>query len=228
MNTISSTGSRDAASGDTSRGRGRPRDVGVDQRILHATIDVLGASGYAGMSMDAVAASAGVSKPTIYRRWPTKIELATAAIATMVIDDPPTTTDDVWAGLHAELVLFGDALSRGRGVSITATLLAHEEQEPELMARYREHVAKARRDRFRGVLRRGLAAGQLPADVDIDLIVNLLIGYYYSTHIGGEARPADWPRVCVDFVRRSVDAVPATPASPPTTPSPSTPTGDRP
>jgi AcrR family transcriptional regulator len=187
------------------RGPGRPRDEEVGDRILHAALAVLSTEGYAAMSMDAIAEKAGVSKPTIYRRWATKIELATASIATIANDDPPTTERDVWKALLAELKLFDDALSRGHGISIIGTLLAHEEQEPAMIALYREHVAKARRDRFRAVFARGISDGVLPADIDVDLLLNMMLGYYYASYIGGEGQPSDWPERCVGVVRRSVE-----------------------
>lgn len=194
----------DGGVGPGGRARGRPRDAAVDERILRATIDLLGVTGFAGMSMDAVAAEAGVSKPTIYRRWPTKIELATAAIAVMVINDPPTTEPDVWRALHIELLLFERAVTRGNGLAITGTLLAHEESQPELIAQYREHVARNRRDRVRRVIQRGVETGQMSAHTDEDVVLNLLFGYYYSSHIGGDALPQDWPTVCLDVIRNGL------------------------
>lgn len=187
------------------RGPGRPRDAEVGDRILHAALAVLSTEGYAAMSMDAVAERAGVSKPTIYRRWRTKIELATASIATMANDDPPTTEPDVWKALLAELKLLDHALSRGHGISIIGTLLAHEEQEPAMIALYREHVAKARRDRIRAVFARGIDEGVLPAGIDVDLLLNMMVGYYYASYIGGEGQPGDWPERCIGVVRRSVE-----------------------
>lgn len=180
---------------------GRPRDSAADERILRATLQVLGSNGLTAMTMDAVAAKAGVSKPTIYRRWPTKIELATAAIAIMVIDDPVNEETDVWKALHHELVLFEAAMSRGRGMAIIGNLLAHEEQQPELIAHYREGVARQRRGRLRQVLHRGAETGQLRPDTDVVLITNMLLGYYFSTHMGGDERPTDWPSACIAVVR---------------------------
>src|SRR5262245_41964594 len=74
---------------------GRPRSADADDAILAAALAELGERGYARMSMDAVAARAGVSKPTVYLRHPTKAELATAAIASMRAQPrpaPPTTS----------------------------------------------------------------------------------------------------------------------------------------
>ena len=81
----------------TPRLPGRPRDPEVDRAILSATLRLLGEQGYAGMSVDAVAAAAGVGKTTIYRRFATKADLATAAVASMIDEHarPPAVPGDM-------------------------------------------------------------------------------------------------------------------------------------
>ena len=79
-------------------GPGRPRDAGADTAILDATLAVIAAEGYTGFSMDAVASRAGVSKATIYRRWPSKQDLVIAAAAAL-----SQTSDGAKEGLRAFL-----------------------------------------------------------------------------------------------------------------------------
>jgi AcrR family transcriptional regulator len=59
---------------------GRPRDSRIDAAVLQAMVDLLGQSGYAGLSVDAIAQRAGTSKPAIYRRWPSKAHLVHEAV----------------------------------------------------------------------------------------------------------------------------------------------------
>ncbi|HYZ66971.1 MAG TPA: TetR/AcrR family transcriptional regulator [Mycobacterium sp.] len=59
---------------------GRPRDPRIDGAVLRATVDLLGATGYAALSVDAIARRAGTSKPAIYRRWPSKAHLVHEAV----------------------------------------------------------------------------------------------------------------------------------------------------
>jgi AcrR family transcriptional regulator len=59
---------------------GRPRDPRIDGAVLHATVDLLGETGYAALSVDAIARRAGTSKPAIYRRWPSKAHLVHEAV----------------------------------------------------------------------------------------------------------------------------------------------------
>ncbi len=59
---------------------GRPRDPRIDSAVLRSTVDLLGETGYARLSVDAIARRAGTSKPAIYRRWPSKAHLVHEAV----------------------------------------------------------------------------------------------------------------------------------------------------
>src|SRR3954465_14994560 len=86
-----------AAEVDRSARGGRPRDPSRDGAIRAAILEVLARSGYGGLTMDAVAAAAGVGKATIYRRWRTKSDLvadAVAALGRLDIESP----DPGWLG----------------------------------------------------------------------------------------------------------------------------------
>ena len=83
---------------------GRPRSVACDEAILRAALDEYAARGYDGLSVDAVAARAGVSKATIYRRYQGKTDLVLAAAAAVVEDSwQPPTSDDLRTVLRAVL-----------------------------------------------------------------------------------------------------------------------------
>src|SRR5438270_10702066 len=60
--------------------RGRPRDPGVDEAILAAAVDLLAEAGYARLTMEQIAARAGVGKASVYLRWPNKVALVAEAI----------------------------------------------------------------------------------------------------------------------------------------------------
>ena len=70
------------------RSAGRPRRHGVEETVLAAAVALAGDEGYAGATVDAVAARAGVAKTTVYRRWPSKEALAVDALAA-ALDLPP-------------------------------------------------------------------------------------------------------------------------------------------
>lgn len=59
---------------------GRPRNSRIDAAALGATVELLAETGYAALSVDAIARRAGTSKPAIYRRWPSKAHLVHEAV----------------------------------------------------------------------------------------------------------------------------------------------------
>src|SRR5579864_4738110 len=81
------------------RSPGRPRDPGYDKAILGATLEILFEKGYAGLTIDGVAAKTGVGRPTIYRRWASKPALVIAALSQSVglspTPDTGTLRDDL-------------------------------------------------------------------------------------------------------------------------------------
>jgi len=72
-----------AANGSSARSPGRPRDAALDGAILAAAVRHLGERGYAGMSIEGVAAAAGTTPPSLRRRYRDKLELAVAGIDAM-------------------------------------------------------------------------------------------------------------------------------------------------
>src|SRR6266571_7790768 len=77
---LTRTGERPRHAPSTPGRRGRPRDPGVDVAIRTATVDLLGEVGYARLTMDEVAARAGVAKASLYLRWPNKVALVADAL----------------------------------------------------------------------------------------------------------------------------------------------------
>ena len=121
---------------------GRPRSRAIDEAILAAARAELAERGYARMSVDAVAARAGVSKPTIYLRHPTKADLATAAVASMRVEPRPAPTHDLRADLIAQLSLLRAGLERPYGMETLGTVMAEEHETPELLDLFRERLVR--------------------------------------------------------------------------------------
>ena len=90
---------RPVAGSPSPRGRrGRPRDPGVDVAIRTATVDLLGEIGYARLTMDKVAARAGVSKASLYLRWPNKVALVADALQQRARAVPQVPDTGAWCG----------------------------------------------------------------------------------------------------------------------------------
>jgi AcrR family transcriptional regulator len=183
---------------------GRPRAPDVDQRILDATFQLMAQYGYVRMSMDAVAAEAGVTKPTIYRRWSSKLELAMASLVAYCDASRPQVMGDTRSDLIAEMEHFRRAISRPYGMSLLGTTLAEEYETPALLAAFREYLVVPRRRALRAILDAAQARGELRPGADLDLAVNMLVGAYYAQYLAGMPFAEDWSVAVVTAVLAGV------------------------
>jgi AcrR family transcriptional regulator len=179
---------------------GRPRDPSRDVAIAQATLDLLAEGGYAAVTMEAVAARAGVGKATLYRRFPAKEQLVVDALATLA--DAVEVPED--AGVRDQLVLLLETVRRKSSLAsrILPRLVGEAVDNPELMRRYREQVVEPRRERLRAAVRRAIAEGLVRPDVDLDHVLDLLIGpLAYGRLLHPDRDPSE------DKARRVVDDV---------------------
>ena len=191
---------------------GRPRDPEIDAAVLAVAQRHLAAHGYEALSVAAVAQEAGTTRPALYRRWPTKADLATAAIAALSRAAERPDTDDPYADLVAELAAFQRGVSRPNGLSLVGSML-QDATDPELRALYRERVVGPRRARLRHILRRAADAGLVDPDADLDLAVAACTGTLYALLLGGRPTGRAWPRRTATFVWRAVGGEPTPGAS---------------
>jgi len=180
---------------------GRPRSEECDRAIVDATLDLLAQVGVAGLSIEQVAAAAGVGKATIYRRWKSKDELVVDALASMHELLPELPGDSV----RDDLVRLVDHIRRHHQGPAGQLLLCvtHEgDRFPRMRQRYFELVVAPRRAAVRAVLERGMASGELRSDVDLD-VAELLVTGPMLTAVKLRAETAPLP---ADFALRVVDA----------------------
>jgi AcrR family transcriptional regulator len=141
--------------------RGRPRDPQRRQAILEAAMALIAEVGYDRMTIDAIAHRAGVSKPTLYRRWPNgKKELVADAIRERHAEFGPTPDTGSLRGDLLALV----AMQTGQlleDVHLACGLLTQLRASEELAAVMQDHVIAEERDRYTGVLERAAARGEL-------------------------------------------------------------------
>ncbi|GAA4600390.1 AcrR family transcriptional regulator [Actinoplanes octamycinicus] len=164
------------------RRRGRPPDPHSRTRILFAAEALLEEAGYLGVTIDEVASRAGVSKKTVYRFWPHKPALISDLIVEHSRITPVPDTGDTRAELAALFEMIIEYLTAGHGRTMTL-LVAATHDDPGTLTRLREQVLTPRRDIARNVLQRGIARGDLPADIDIDALLDLwhgLVAYRLS------------------------------------------------
>jgi AcrR family transcriptional regulator len=156
---------------------GRPRSERAAKAIVAATLDLLAEEGgVAGVSIEAVAARPGVGKTTIYRRWPNKEALIIDALAALKVPFPVPGGDSVREDLIAIARAFMTDRTDRKRLDCYWNIIGGAERYPELMARFTREVIEPRRDVIRTVLRRGVASGQLRADLDVEVTLWLIMG----------------------------------------------------
>ena len=155
---------------------GRPRDAGVEAKVLGATVELLGQHGYAGLRLDDVVAATGVAKSTIYRRWPSLAHLVVAAMAELLGERKIELSGDAEADLR-QIAAAGLAGLRRVGPSLGALAAElHRQDDPELRSRYRSAIIDPIREPMIEVVRAGQASGVFRPGISPQLVVDALIG----------------------------------------------------
>jgi AcrR family transcriptional regulator len=167
---------------------GRPRDVRADRAILDATLELIAERGLHEFRTEDVASRARVGKGAIYRRYRSKDELVTKAVAALVsveimVPDTGSTHADLLALMREAVELYGGSLP-GR---LMPNLVSAMAQQPELARAVREGFLAARRAALSEVLRRGVERGDLRPDLDLELALDVLGGplFYRLLVTGG-------------------------------------------
>ncbi|HEX4092805.1 MAG TPA: TetR/AcrR family transcriptional regulator [Trebonia sp.] len=169
--------------------RGRPRSETAHKAVLAAAADLLLDRGLPGVSMDAVAERAGVSKATIYRWWPTKETLA----LDMLYNEWAKVTPQVYesGSLRVDLLSLLRAWSRlasGRPYGrVVAALLMEGQTDPAFSAEYQRRMVEPRREQARAIYRAAIARGEIPADTKVEVAIDLIYGPLYHRLLHGHA-----------------------------------------
>jgi AcrR family transcriptional regulator len=158
---------------------GRPRDPQTTASILRATLDLAEELGFDGLSVEGVAARAGVAKTTIYRRWPNVWAIVMDAFLADVTRLAPiqerTTARE---SLAASMRLLARAYRERQG-KVLRPLLGRAQVEPDLLEAVRTRWVEPRRQVAREVIRRGIDTGELRAGLDADVVLDALYGPLY-------------------------------------------------
>jgi AcrR family transcriptional regulator len=170
--------------------RGRARDPAVDEAILSAAVDLLGEVGYARLTMEQVAARAGVGKASVYLRWPNKVALVAEAIRhrSGVVPEVPDT-----GSLREDMLAFLRALLRGKAAAQRALAAVTGEiaSNPELQKAWRRSVAGTLSACVRVIVERAIGRGQLPAASDVELLSMLPLTLLQNWRLEHEHGPDD-------------------------------------
>jgi len=181
--------------------RGRPRDVDVDQRILASAFRQLVQVGYAGLSIESVAADAGVAKTTIYRRYPTKRDLVIAALRESTPFPMPALDLPAREALEAFVRGAIAMLIESGAFRVLGSLLVEDQRHPGLLDVFRERVLFPRRAMVEAIIQRGIERGELRRDVDPLIVIEMIAGAVFAHHVilglGGDEA---WIASLVDHV----------------------------
>ena len=177
---VAEAGGGGAAGGGAAGGgaqRGRPRSQEADRAILTAAAELLADRGLSAMSIEEVAARAGVGKTTISRRWPSKGLLALDAFVTSFREaQPPNDTGTLRGDLLAALHAWVRAVTQTPMGPMLTSLIAEAQHDPELRGAWRDRVLEPLRVQHRVMLDRAVERGEIPASVDRDVVLDLFFG----------------------------------------------------
>jgi AcrR family transcriptional regulator len=165
--------------GRPKRPPGRPRSEQARVAILRSALQLLGKNGFSDLTIEAVAAHAGVGKATVYRWWPDKAALIADAFASSTtrklhFPDTGSVRTDMSQQMRQVIKVF--LSRRGR---ILAAILAAGQSDRGVITAFRERFMRPRRQEAYATLRRGIARGELRKNVDMDLLLDSLYGPIY-------------------------------------------------
>jgi AcrR family transcriptional regulator len=187
-----------AAKEEQSRRPGRPRSDDRDGVIEAAALDLLVEQGYAGLSIEGVAARAGVGKATIYRRWDSKLDLVLDAVIHRCQEH--VVTPDTGSLRSDLLEMYRSMLTKyRRDGDVMRAFVAEQSRHPELGRAFRAMFLHERRAVVYGSLERAVERGELSPDSDIELLVD--VGAAITWHrfaVTGAPLADDLPERIVD------------------------------
>jgi AcrR family transcriptional regulator len=182
--------------------RGRPRSVQADREILRAATEILEVKGVGGLSIEEVASRASVGKTTVYRRWSSRGTLALDAF--LVAFDGQQSLPDTGTFSGDLRLAFGRWVKAVSGTSagvMLVGLIAELQQDRTLAAAWQDQVVAPLRAQFSMMLDRAVRRGEIPADTDAGIVLDLVFGACYYRLLHGH-RPLN-----EQFVNQVVDVV---------------------
>ena len=160
-------------------GPGRPRSEKARKAVIRSTLALLKQTGFHELSVEAVAAHAGVGKATVYRWWANKGELVIDAFVSAVEKELRfPSAGPVLQSIHVQMrrwaVIFRSPLGQ-----IVAAVIGAGQSEPEILEAFRSHWVEPRRVEARRLLGQAITIGEIRADLDPDTVLDLLYGPLY-------------------------------------------------
>lgn len=184
--------------------RGRPRNPAIDARLLESAVKLLAERGFEATTIDAVAVECGVTRATVYRRFPNKYALVEAAVETLLAQGVPQLEPgaDPVEDLRALLYNTADLLTETAFGPVFRALIPHLSQHPQLAA-LAHSMGGRRRAALREAVQRAQAAGAIADDINVELAIDGVVGaIYFRFLIVGRSLDAAYIRGVFDVFLR--------------------------
>jgi AcrR family transcriptional regulator len=184
----------------------RRRDEHARLAVLHATDDLLVERGFGGVTIEGIAARAGVAKQTIYRWWPSKVDILLDTLIEdagrqLAIDD----TGSVLECARRYLRRLARFLTKDPAGKVLLALIGEAQHDPDMSRAFHERYLDPQRQREREMLRRGVDCGELSVEFDIDAVLDALCGPILYRALTGRSIPRSFiDTLIADSLQRHV------------------------
>ena len=185
---------------------GRPRSTKAHQAILNATLELFADEGFDAMSIEAIAARAGVGKTTIYRRWDSKEDLMLDATRSLQAEFPIVDTGNLRDDMIHLLKLVWDRSSRNPLLEkLYVRIIGESRANPDLFRFFYEHQLGPRLQHFRQMIEHAQACGEIRKDLDPFVVLDLFMGplvsrFLLTEPLASAPHPDDFPEQMVDAI----------------------------
>jgi AcrR family transcriptional regulator len=190
-----------ATAGPVVGARERRRNARSHGAILDATTALLIEVGYSQLTIEGIAARAGVGKATVYRWWPSKGALAIDAMSRELTVPAPSVTGDVRQDLLAAVRRTIHILASSPEGAVIPALTADLVHDPSLAEQFRDQILRPRRSVVIEILHGAVDRGELPANLDVELLMDIYVGaVFYRVVVSGEPVTDTLPEQLVGLI----------------------------
>jgi AcrR family transcriptional regulator len=171
--------------------------------VLHAADDLLAERGFAGLTIEGIAARAGVAKQTIYRWWPSKVDVLLDTLIddsqeNLAVPDTGSAVEDARSYLRTlARFITGDPAGK-----VLLALIGEAQHDAGMAQVFHTRYLDPQREAERAMLARGVTSGELAADLDVDQVLDRLRGplFYRAMVSGGSLAPAFTDQLVADVL----------------------------
>ncbi len=185
---------------------GRPRSVETHHAILEATLELVARDGIQGVSIEAIAAQAGVGKTAIYRRWATKDALVLDALSELQAQVRLVESGNIRKDLSSFLGdLFSQIESHPLLKGLLLRVLGEAKDRPEFLQALIERLYTPRRQQWQELFQHAQQRGELRSDLDLNIVAGLIMGSVFYHVLTSQISPTATP--VRELPERIIDAV---------------------